>query len=75
MGLDDTTYSAYGTIPGMFIRDGPNNHKLLIFPKSLASDVTSNRHLMAHQMKHLCVFSVFHCGEGAFDASSRGTQN
>ena len=32
----------------------------------------SNRHLMAHQMQNLCVFSVFHCVEGAFDASYRG---
>ena len=28
---------------------------------------------MAHQMKNLCGFSVFHCVEGAFGASSRGT--
>ena len=28
---------------------------------------------MAHQMKNLCVFSVLHCVEGAFGASSRGT--
>ena len=28
---------------------------------------------MAHQMKHLCGFSVFHCVEGAFGASSGGT--
>ena len=28
---------------------------------------------MAHQMKNLCVFSVFHCVEGAFGAASRGT--
>ena len=27
---------------------------------------------MAHQMKNLCGFSVFHCVEGAFDASSGG---
>ena len=25
---------------------------------------------MAHQMKNLCGFSVFHCVEGAFGASS-----
>ena len=24
---------------------------------------------MAHQMKNLCVFSVFHCVEGAFGAA------
>ena len=28
---------------------------------------------MAHQMKNLCVFSVFHCVEGAFGAASGGT--
>ena len=28
---------------------------------------------MAHQMKHLCGFSVFHCVEGAFGAASGGT--
>ena len=28
---------------------------------------------MAHHMKHLSGFSVFHCVEGAFGASSRGT--
>ena len=27
---------------------------------------------MTHQMKNLCVFSVFHCVEAAFDATSRG---
>ena len=27
---------------------------------------------MAHQMKNLCVFSVFQCVEGAFGAASRG---
>ena len=27
---------------------------------------------MAHQMKTLCGFSVFHCLKGAFGASSRG---
>ena len=30
---------------------------------------------MAHQMKNLCGFSVFHCVEGAFGASSGGTPN
>ena len=28
---------------------------------------------MAHQMKNLCGFSVFHCVEGGFGASSGGT--
>ena len=28
---------------------------------------------MAHQMKNLCGFSVFHCVEGAFGASPGGT--
>ena len=28
---------------------------------------------MAHQTKNLCGFSVFHCVEGAFGASSGGT--
>ena len=55
------------------IRDGPNTTTTIIFPKSFASDATPKRHLMAHQMKHLCVFSVFHCVEGAFGASSGAT--
>ena len=29
---------------------------------------------MTHQMRNLCNFSVFHCVEGAFDATSRGTR-
>ena len=28
---------------------------------------------MTHQMKNLCVFSLFHCVEGGFDAASGGT--
>ena len=55
-----------------FFRDGPNTTTTIIFQKSFASDATSKRHLMAHQMKHLCVFSVFHCVEGAFGAASGG---
>ena len=43
------------------------------FPNSFASDVPSKLHLMVHQMKNLCVFSVFHRIEGAFGAASRGT--
>ena len=43
------------------VRDGPNTTTTIIWsPKSFASDATSKRHLIAHQMKHLCVFSVFH---------------
>ena len=63
--------------PGGFLRDGPNTTTTILLQRSFASDVTSNRHLMAHQMKNLCLFSVLHCveGAGAFDASSRGTQN
>ena len=45
----------------------------MIFQKMFASDATPKRHLMAHQMKNLCGFSVFHCVEGAFGASSGGT--
>ena len=56
------------------IRDGQNKTTIITFQKSFASDVTSNRHLMTHQMKILCVFSVFHCVEEAFGASSGGTQ-
>ena len=55
------------------IRDGPNTTTTIIFQKSFASDATPKRHLMAHQMKNLCGFSVFHCVEGAFGASSGGT--
>ena len=47
-----------------------HNHN---FPKKFASDATPKRHLMTHQMKNLCGFSVFHCVEGAFGASSGGT--
>ena len=54
------------------IRDGPNTTTTTIFQKSFASDATSKRHLMAHQMKNLCVFPVFHCVEGAFGAASGG---
>ena len=56
-----------------FIRDGPNTTTTIIFQKSFASDATSKRHLMAHQMKNLCVFSVHDCVEGAFGAASGGT--
>ena len=41
--------------------------------RKIASDATPKRHLMAHQMKNLCGFFVFHCVEGAFGASSGGT--
>ena len=34
---------------------------------------SQNGILMAHRMKNLCGFSVFHCVEGAFGASSGGT--
>ena len=53
-------------------RDGPNTITTTIFQRSFASDVASKRHLMAHQMQNLCVFSVFHCVEGAFGAASGG---
>ena len=46
---------------------------MAIIQKRFASDATPKRHLMAHQMKILCCFSVFHCVEGAFGASSGGT--
>ena len=55
------------------IRDGPTTTTTIIFQKSFASDATPKRHSMAHQMKNLCDFSVFHCVEGAFGASSGGT--
>ena len=54
-------------------RDSPNTTTTIIFQKSFASDATPKRRLMAHQMKNLCGFSVFHCVEGAFDASCGGT--
>ena len=54
-------------------RDGPTTTTTIIFQKSFASDATPKRRLMAHQMKNLCGFSVFHCVEGAFGASSGGT--
>ena len=53
--------------------NGPNTTTTIIFKKSFASDATPKRHLMAHQMKNLCGFSVFHCVEGPFGASSGGT--
>ena len=46
------------------VRDGPTTTTTIIFQKSFASDATPKRHLMAHQMKNLCGFSVFHCVEG-----------
>ena len=55
------------------MRDCPNTTTTIIFQKSFASDAASKRHLMAHQMKNLCVFFVFHCVEGAFSAASGGT--
>ena len=54
-------------------RDGPNTTTTIIFKKSLESDATSKRHLMAHQMKHHYVFSVFYCVKGAIGAASGGT--
>ena len=57
-----------------FVRDGPTTTTTNIFQRGFASDATPKRHfLMAHQMKDLCGFSVFHCVEGAFGASSGGT--
>ena len=55
------------------LRDGPTTTTTIIFQKRFASGATPKRHLMAHQMKNLCGFSVFHCVEGAFGASSGGT--
>ena len=59
----------------VYLRDGPTTTTTttIIFQKSFASDATPKQHLMAHQMKNLCGFSVFHCVEGAFGASSGGT--
>ena len=54
-------------------REGPSTTTTIILQQHFASDVASNRHLMAHQRNNLCVFSLFHCVEGAFDVSSRGT--
>ena len=54
------------------VRDGPNTTTTIIFQKSFASDATPKRHLMTYQMKNLCGFSMFHCVEGAFGASSGG---
>ena len=71
----DQTFEVIYTLAGFkkaLIRDGPNT-TTIIFQKSFASDAASKRHLMAHQMKNLCVFSVFHCVEGAFGAASGGT--
>ena len=57
----------------MLVRDGPNTTTTIIFKKKIASDATPKQHLMEHQMKNLFGFSVFHCVEGAFGASSGGT--
>ena len=54
-----------------FLRDGPKTTTTIIFQKSCAS-ATPKRHLMAHEMTNLFGFSVFHCAEGAFGASSGG---
>ena len=53
-------------------KDGPNTTTTIIFQKHFASDATAKRHLMAHQMKILCVLSVFHCVERAFGAATGG---
>ena len=37
------------------IRDGPSTTTTIIFKESFASDATSKRHVMTHQMKNLCV--------------------
>ena len=55
------------------VRDGPITTTTIIFQKSFASDATPKRHLMAHQIQNLCGFSMLHCVEGAFGASSGGT--
>ena len=47
--------------PDTFEKQGrPKHNHNHNFPKSFASDATPKRHLMAHQMKNLCGFSVFH---------------
>ena len=46
---------------------------LIIFQKSFACDATPKRHLVAHEMKNPFGFSVFHCVEVSFGASSGGT--
>ena len=48
------------------------NHNHIV-QQYFALDVALKRHLMARHMKNLCVFSVFHCVEGAFDAAFRHT--
>ena len=50
-----------------------NTTTTITFQEGFASDATPKRNLMADQMKNLCGFSVFHCVEGAFGASSGGT--
>ena len=60
--------------PTINLREGPSTTTTIIFQKSfVASAATPKRHLMAHQMKNLFGFSVFHCVERAFGASSGGT--
>ena len=65
-------YKTLSKLSVLLIRDGPNTTTTIILQKSFASDATPKRHLMAHQMKNLCGFSVFHCVEGAFGVSSGG---
>ena len=65
--------SDFGVTKPFQVRDGPNTTTTIVFQKSFASDATPKRHLMAHQMKNLCGFSVFHCVEGPFGASTRVT--
>ena len=55
------------------IRDGPNTTTTINLKNNFGFDAAPKRHVMAHQMKNLCGFSVFHCAEGAFGASSGGT--
>ena len=45
---------------------GPATTTTVVLQESFASDVASKRHLMTHQMKNLCAFSVFHSVGGAW---------
>ena len=50
-----------------------HNHNHNSQKKKTASDATPKQHLMAHQMKDFCGFSVLHYVQGASGASSGGT--
>ena len=68
------TIPEHRCISGKLLSQGwPKQNHNHSFPKGFCILCLIKRHLMAHPMTNLCVFSVIHCVEGAFDAASRRT--